>query len=71
LGVAYLKDATGEVIKTIPLSLQEGMDQILPSHSGYLVGDGWLVDSGAYTVEIRVLNEDVEIASAEQSLLVP
>ena len=26
-------------------SPQEGMDQILPSHSGYLVGDGWLVDS--------------------------
>lgn len=71
VGVAYLKDATGEITNTIQLALQDGLEQILPLQSGYLVGEGWWAKAGEYTVEIKILSGDFEIASTEQKLLIP
>lgn len=71
VGVAYLKDASGEIIRTIQLTLQDGMGQILPAQSGYMVGEGWTAESGDYTVEIRILDGSLEIASSEENLFVP
>lgn len=71
-GIVYLKDlASGEIMRSIQLELQEGVDHILPGQAGYLMADGWQVQPGEYVAEIHVLQDSEEIGFAEETVLVP
>lgn len=70
-GVAYLKASTGEIMRTLRLELQEGVDHILPHQSGYLTTDGWQVELGEYTAEIRIFSGSTELTVSEETIIVP
>lgn len=67
-GTLYLKDESGTILRTIPLVLQPGVDDILPNLSGLLIGSGVLVDPGVYTAEIRIIEQDQVIGTTEVPL---
>lgn len=69
--VVYLKDDSGVIIRTLRLDLQEGVNQILPLESGYLIIDDWQIEAGEYLAEIRVYSGNTEIGFSEQNVLVP
>lgn len=71
-GTLYIKNAESGVIQeTIQLSLQEGLDAILPELSGLMVGTAPALKPGEYTAEISVTHGNKAIGTEEFSLTIP
>lgn len=67
-GTLYLKDGEGVIQQTVQLTMQPGVESILPEMSGLLVGSGIQVDAGEYAAEIRITHNGSVIGVEELPL---
>ena len=67
-GTCYLKNLEGEILRSIPLSLPEGVRNILPGYTGYLIAEGLTIPTGNYEAEIVIALNGNQIASTIESI---
>lgn len=67
-GICYLKDAESKILRSIPLSLPEGVRDILPYYTGLLVADGLEIPAGEYAAEIKVFVNGKQLAIGEENI---
>ena len=65
-GTVYLKDSTGQIVRTVPLRLPDVETIILPEQTGLLVSPDFLIMPGEYTAEVHVFADGQELAVKEQ-----
>jgi hypothetical protein len=65
-GTVYLKDSTGQIVRTVPLGLPDVETIILPEQTGLLVSPDFLIMPGEYTAEVHVFADGQELAVKEQ-----
>ncbi len=63
-GTVYVRDQAGVIVRTLPLTLQEGMENILPQHTGFMLSTVRDLEPGEYTADVRIryLNEEIAVA---------
>lgn len=66
----YLKDDAGIVVSTQQLTLQEGMDRILPTKAGYLTSVTRDLQPGEYVAEVVVSYAQQELVRQEMPLVI-
>ncbi len=64
-GRLFLKDGEGRIVKEIELSMQEGMEKILPGKSGLMLGIEEDIPAGSYTAEINIFEDGQSIVKKE------
>lgn len=64
-GRLFLKDGEGRIVKEIGLSLQEGMEKILPGKSGLMLGIEEDIPAGSYTAEVNIYEAGQSIVKKE------
>jgi len=66
----YLKDGNGKIVRTLWLTLQEGLDSILPGQAGLTIGTARDIEPGRYMADITVMCEAGEIAAGELPVVI-
>ncbi len=61
----YLRDESGDIQRTLRLSLQEDVDRILPGMTSHLVTTAGNLEPGEYRAEVRVEHLGEELATDE------
>ncbi len=56
------------IIESIPLTLSEGVDQLLPNKSQLLTGIAKDLNPGLYHVEIKIYSDNIELQKIEKDL---
>ncbi len=69
-GRIYLRNAAGEIVRTIPLPLQEGLSSILPQQTGLMTTSVTGVEPGAYVADIRIEYGGEELDAAEYDMII-